>query len=182
MGIREQELRIAEAQYRSIFENALEGIFQSNQEGHFLNVNPALAKIYGYDTPTEMLMMITDISGQVYVDPQARIDFLKQMQTCDELKNWEYQIYRKDGSITWVEENTRAVRDLHGQILYFEGIVQDISDRVYREEQLRRQLKELQIEIDHEQRKEEVVSLTSSNYFQEVKKEIAAINLEDFWT
>ncbi|MEL7068371.1 MAG: response regulator [Cyanobacteria bacterium J06581_3] len=182
MSLREQELRIAEAQYRSIFENALEGIFQSNQEGHFLNVNPALAKIYGYDTPTEMLRAITDISGQVYVDPQARIDFLKQMQTCDELKNWEYQIYRKDGSITWVEENTRAVRDLHGQILYFEGIVQDISDRVYREEQLRRQLKELQIEIDHDQRKEEVVSLTSSNYFQEVKKEIAAINLEDFWT
>ncbi|MEL6355264.1 MAG: response regulator, partial [Cyanobacteria bacterium J06627_28] len=182
MSLREQELRIAEAQYRSIFENALEGIFQSNQEGHFLNVNPALAKIYGYDTPTEMLRAITDISGQVYVDPQARIDFLKQMQTCDELKNWEYQIYRKDGSITWVEENTRAVRDLHGQILYFEGIVQDISDRVYREEQLRHQLKELQIEIDHEQRKEEVVSLTSSNYFQEVKKEIAAINLEDFWT
>ncbi|MEL6815860.1 MAG: histidine kinase, partial [Cyanobacteria bacterium J06598_3] len=66
--------------------------------------------------------------------------------------------------------------------LYFEGIVQDVSDRVYREEQLRHQLKELQIEIDHEQRKEEVVSLTSSNYFQEVKKEIAAINLEDFWT
>ncbi|MEL6259966.1 MAG: response regulator [Cyanobacteria bacterium J06626_6] len=182
MGLRERELRIAEAQYRSIFENALEGIFQSNQEGHFLNVNPALAKIYGYDTPADMLRAITDISGQVYVDPQARVDFLQQMQTCDQLKNWEYQIYRQDGSITWVEENTRAVRDIQGQILYFEGIVQDISDRIYREEQLRRQLKELRIEIDQEQRQEEVVSLTSSNYFQEVQKEISAINLEDFWT
>ncbi|MEL6815864.1 MAG: histidine kinase, partial [Cyanobacteria bacterium J06598_3] len=75
----------------------------------------------------------------------------------------------------------RAVRDKHNEILYYEGIVQDITQRVYREDQLRRQLKELQIEINQEQRQEEVVSLTSSNYFQEVQKEVAAINLENFW-
>src|SRR5262245_27350590 len=64
----EQELRQAEAKYRSIFENAVEGIFQTTPEGQYLSVNPALACIYGYETPDELMKSLTDISEQLYVD------------------------------------------------------------------------------------------------------------------
>lgn len=178
----EDALKIAEEKYRSIFENALEGIFQSSPDGRFISVNPAMAKIHRYSSADEMMASVDNISKQIYVDPMRRQDFIKAIAEKGTVKDFEYRSYCKDGSIIWTQVDARAVRDKNDQILYYEGIVQDITDRVYREEQLRVQLKELQVEIDKERCEEEVVSLTSSNYFQEVKKEVSAINLEDFWT
>ncbi|NJN87733.1 MAG: PAS domain S-box protein, partial [Leptolyngbyaceae cyanobacterium SL_7_1] len=176
-----EALRIAEENYRSIFENALEGIFQSSPEGQFINVNPALAKIYGYDSPTEMMASITNIGEQLYVDAEKRTEFRNLLEKQGIVKNFEYRCYRKDGTIIWTEIDARVVKDSNDRILYYEGIVQDISDRKRREDELRRQLAELKIEIDQQKREKEVESLTASTYFQEVKEEMANVNLDEFW-
>ena len=177
----EEALRIAEENYRSIFENALEGIFQSSSEGRFISVNPALARIYGYDSPQEMIESITNISEQLYVDPEKRTEFRKLLEQQDTVKDFEYRCYCKDGSIIWTEINARVVKDNHGNILYYEGLVQDVTERKRREDQLRRQLKELKIEIDQKKRQEEVATLTESSYFQEVQQEVAKVDLDEFW-
>lgn len=174
--------RIAEENYRSIFEHALEGIFQSSPEGRFINVNPAMAKIYGYDSPQEMLNTITDIGTQVYVDPEDQAEFQRQLEQHDQVKDFEYRVYQKDSEIIWVQEDTRAVRDGAGQLLYYEGMIQDITDRKRRENELRKQLEELKIEIDHKKRETEVAMLTESGYFQEVQQELAEISLDEFWS
>ncbi len=178
----EEALRIAEENYRSIFENALEGIFQSSPQGRFLSVNPALARIYGYNSPKEMIDSITNISEQLYVDPEKRIEFRKLLEQQDTVKDFEYRCYCKDGSIIWTEINARVVKDNHGNILYYEGLVQDVTERKHREDELRRQLKELKIEIDQKKRQEEVATLTESSYFQEVQQEIAEVDLDEFWS
>jgi PAS domain S-box-containing protein len=178
----EEALRIAEENYRSIFENALEGIFQSSLEGRYLNVNSAMARIYGYDSPQEMIETITDIGTQIYVDRLDQAEFKRQLEEHDQVNDFEYRVYQKDGSIIWIQEDTRAVRDHQGQLLYYEGMIQDITDRKNREDELRRQLEELKIEIDHKKREKEVAMLTGSSYFQEVQQEVAEVNLDEFWS
>ncbi|MBW4655306.1 MAG: PAS domain S-box protein [Kaiparowitsia implicata GSE-PSE-MK54-09C] len=177
----EEALRIAEENYRSIFENALEGIFQSSPQGYFINVNPTLARIYGYASPQEMIDSITDISSQLYVDADRRTEFIRAIEQQGTVKDFEYRCHCKDGTIIWTQIDARVVRDDSGNVLYYEGIVQDITERKQREEQLRRQLEELQIEIDHKQREAEVATLTSSNYFKEIQQEMTTINLDEFW-
>ncbi|NER80758.1 MAG: PAS domain S-box protein [Leptolyngbya sp. SIO1D8] len=177
-----EALRIAEENFRSIFENALEGIFQSSPEGRFLSVNPALAQIYGYDFPQEMIEQITDIGEQLYVDPERRTEFRDLLKKHGFAKNFEYRCYRKDGSIIWTQIDARSVKDKNGNLLYYEGIVQDITNRKRREDELKRQLEELQIEIDQKKREEEVATLTQSTYFQEVQEEISDVNLDEFWS
>ncbi|NEZ63863.1 PAS domain S-box protein [Leptolyngbyaceae cyanobacterium CCMR0082] len=177
-----ETIRIAEENYRSIFENALEGIFQSSPEGRFINVNPALANIYGYDSPQEMIDSITDIGSQLYVDPARRTDFQSKIDQQDSVTGFQYQCYCKDGKIIWTQIHARAVRSSQGQVLYYEGIVQDITERKQREDELKRQLAELKIEIDQQQRQEEVATLTASRYFQEVQQEIAEVDLDEFWS
>ena len=122
-------LRQAEQKYRSIFENAVEGIFQTTPEGHFLSVNPALARIYGYATPEELTSNLTNIRQQAYVNPQRRDKFMQVMTECGEVSGFESEVYRVDGSVIWISESARAVCDADGQLLYYEGSVEDISDR-----------------------------------------------------
>lgn len=177
-----EELRIAEENYRSIFENALEGIFQSSPQGRYINVNPALAKIYDYDSPTEMIESITNISDRIYVDSEKRVEFIERLDRQGTVKDFEYRSYRKDGSIIWTQIDARVVKDSQGNVLYYEGIVQDISDRKRREDELRKQLEELKIEIDQKKRETEVAMLTESSYFQEVQQEMSEVNLDEFWS
>lgn len=177
-----EELQISEENYHSIFENALEGIFQSSPEGIFINVNPALAKIYGYASPSEMMASITNIGEQLYVDPEKRTEFSELLAKREAVKNFEYRCYCKDQQIIWVQIDARSVKDKVGNVLYYEGIVQDITDRKRREDDLRKQLEELKIEIDHTKREKEVAMLTESSFFQEVKKEMAEVNLDEFWS
>lgn len=138
----EAALRIAEENYRGIFENALEGIFQSTPRGRFIRINPAMARIYGYDSPEEMLAQVTDIERQIYVDPQVREDFQRCMDEAGKVQNMVYQSYRKDGSIIWVEENTHAVQDEDGNLLYYEGIIEDITEQKRQKELLEERVKE----------------------------------------
>ena len=134
----EDASRQAEAKYRSIFENALEGIFQSSAEGHYLSANPTLAKIYGYTSPQELIESLTDIEHQLYVKPQRRAEFVRLMQENDAVSGFDSQVYRKDGSVIWISENARAVRDPNtGELLYYEGLVENITERKRAKEQLR---------------------------------------------
>ena len=135
----EAALRQAEERYRSIFENAVEGIFQSTLEGSYISVNPALARIYGYSSPEEMMAKITNIEQQVYVDPNRRAEFVAAMQNDNSVSRFESQVYRQDGSIIWISESARNVRNSQGQVLYYEGTVQDITERKLAEEALRYQ-------------------------------------------
>ncbi|MBV8640403.1 MAG: SpoIIE family protein phosphatase, partial [Verrucomicrobia bacterium] len=130
-----EALRRAEQKYRSIFENATEGIFQTTPDGHYLSANPALARMYGYDSPEELLAALTDISRQLYVQPARRAEFTLAMQQYEKVLEFESQIYRRDGSVIWISENARAVHDeVTGELLYYEGMVQDITRRKSAEE------------------------------------------------
>lgn len=134
----EEGRRQAEAKYHSLFENAVVGIFQTTPDGHYINANPALAKIYGYDSPAELMAGLTDIQQQLYVDPSRRHEFTRLIQQYDAVSKFESQIYRKDGSIIWILENARAVRDAQGKLLYYEGFVEDVTSRHRAEEALRK--------------------------------------------
>jgi PAS domain S-box-containing protein len=122
-------LRQAEQKYRSIFENAVEGIFQTTPEGHFLSVNPALARIYGYATPEELTLNLTKIRQQAYVNPQRQEEFMRAINKSGEVSGFESEVYRADGYVIWISESARAVRDEDGNTLYYEGSIEDISDR-----------------------------------------------------
>src|ERR1700748_2393201 len=88
--------------YRSIFENAIEGIFQTTPSGGYLNVNPALAKMYGYESPQALIAGLTAIDNHLYVDPPRRGDFVKIMAEAGSVRGFEAQIYRKDRSTMWI--------------------------------------------------------------------------------
>jgi diguanylate cyclase (GGDEF)-like protein/PAS domain S-box-containing protein len=123
----EESLKRAEAKYRGIFEHAIEGIFQSTVDGRFLISNPMLAEIYGYASPEDLIANLTDIEQQLYVDPQRRLELIKLLEAQEDVKFFESEVYRQDKSIIWTSENVHAVRDKAGNILYFEGTVEDIT-------------------------------------------------------
>jgi PAS domain S-box-containing protein len=124
----EKALKEAEEKYRGIFENAVEGIFQTTPEGRYLSVNPALARMRGYETPAELMAHITDIGRELYVDPADR-DRLKQLlETNGVVKGFKTRMHRRDGSIMWVLINARSVQDADGAVKYFEGFVQEIRE------------------------------------------------------
>lgn len=132
-----QQLEVAEAKYRSIFENAGEGIFQSTPDGRYITANPALARIYGCDSPEEVTAKFTDIERQLYVDPARRNEFLRSIEESGTVSDFESKIYRSDGSIVWISEKARAVRDSSGSVLYYEGLIEDITQRKQAQESLR---------------------------------------------
>jgi len=125
----EEALRQAEEKYRSIFENAVEGIFQSTPAGRYLSVNPALARMYGYESPEELMGSVTDITHKLYVDPNQRKEMIRLLEWRGVLQGFEYEVYRKDGSRIWISESARVVRDEGGQTLYYEGTIEDITER-----------------------------------------------------
>ncbi|WP_375469026.1 ATP-binding protein [uncultured Nostoc sp.] len=132
-----QKLKVAEAKYRSIFENAVEGIFQSSPDGRYITANPALARIYGYSLAEEVTANFTDIEHQLYIDPNRRAEFVRLMEKYGSVSEFESQIYRRDGSIVWISEKAYAVLDEHGKLLYYEGLIEDITQRKQTEEELR---------------------------------------------
>lgn len=137
----------AEEKYRSIFVNAVEGIFQTTPDGRFITANPSLARMLGYDSPDEMLSSRTDIARQQYVDPERRSEFKRLLEEHGVVWEFEHQAYRKDGSKIWLSENVRVVRDEGGAVLYYEGFTEDITEHKRADERLRqseRQLAEAQ--------------------------------------
>lgn len=127
----------AEEKYHGVFDNLVEGIFQTSPDGRYLMANTALARIYGYETPEELMRSLTDISRRLYVEEGRRAEFIRLMQEHDVLAGFESQIFRKDGSVIWISENCRAIRDSKGRLLYYEGTVEDTTQRRLAEEKLR---------------------------------------------
>jgi PAS domain S-box-containing protein len=125
----EEALREAEEKYRVIFENANEGIFQSTPEGRFLVVNPAFARMHGFDSPEDLIRSWDDISRQIYADPARREEFKRLLEENGIVRGFEHQVFRKDGSKIRISVNARAVRDEGGAIRYYEGTAQDINER-----------------------------------------------------
>jgi two-component system sensor histidine kinase/response regulator len=124
-----QELEQAQKKYRDIFQQAVEGIFQTSPSGRFIEVNPALARIYGYESAQALLNQVTDIGKQLYVDQRRRRHFQQLMDRRGEVHDYESEIFRQDGKKIWIAETGRVVKDEDGTIKYYEGIVEDISER-----------------------------------------------------
>ncbi len=133
----EAALQKSEEKYRSIFENAVEGIYQTTPEGHFISANPALAKMLGYETPEEMTNHIVDIGKQVYVNPEARAKFGQILEEHGIVEGFEMRLHRKDGGNIRAVTNARAVRDGAGKVLHYEGTMEDVTDRKRTEDELR---------------------------------------------
>jgi two-component system, cell cycle sensor histidine kinase and response regulator CckA len=133
----EEALRSAEQKYRTIFEDAMEGIYQITPQGGYISANPSLARMLGFESPAELIEMREDIRNQGYVHPEMYEEFVSWLRRNCVVQNFEYQVYRKDKKVIWVSENAHSVRDADGQILYFEGTVQDITERRELEQQLR---------------------------------------------
>ena len=126
-----------EEKYHSVFDHLVEGIFQTTPEGRYLMANAALARIYGYSSPEELIQGLTDIGRRLYVEEGRRDEFVRLMQEHDTITGFESPIYRKDGSVIWISENCRAFRDARGRLLYYEGTVEDITQRRQAAENLR---------------------------------------------
>jgi PAS domain S-box-containing protein len=141
----EESRKETEERYRSIFENAVEGIFQTTLDGKFVAVNPALARMYGYDSPDEMIATITDIGSQLYVDPGRRDEFIRLMRTQKEVTGFEALVYRKNGSFMWISENVRGRRNQAGAFVGYEGTVEHLTERKLAEERLRATLEQIRM-------------------------------------
>lgn len=137
----EVAIKEAEERYRSIFENAIEGIFQSTTDGKFISVNPAMARILGYESPEELIASRTDIGIQHYVDPNSREQLLQLLAEQGIVVGYECEVYRKNLSRIWVIENIRVICDESGTVLHYEGSIEDITERKMLEEQFRQSQK-----------------------------------------
>ena len=126
----------AELRYRSIFENSVIGIFQTTADGHYLAANKALATLYGYKTPQELMISLQDIATRLYVDPGRRDQFKHLIQEFDKVIEFESEVFCRDGSRIWISETAHAVRDSEGELIYYEGTVQDVTQRRMHESEL----------------------------------------------
>ncbi len=130
-----EALRASEEKYRDLYENAVEGITRSTLD-ELLEVNPALARMHGFDSPREMVETMRDVGKKLWVDPQERERYKQILQKDGFVKGFENQVYKKDGSRIWTSLSTREVRDRKGRFLYYEGTVTDITARKQAEEAL----------------------------------------------
>ena len=134
----EAEIWQANETYRQIFENAVEGLFQSKPEGRFVKVNRALASILGYDSPEDLMESVTDISKQLYVDVAKRPELFELISSQGSVSNYEVELKRKDGRHIWVALSLRAVRDSEERLIRLEGLANDITARKLSELELQR--------------------------------------------
>jgi PAS domain S-box-containing protein len=129
-------LRAGERRYRLIFENAVEGIYRSTREGRFIEANPAMARILGYDSVNDLLLGIRDMGRQLYVDPGKRSELLDKLKQDGMVSNFEAQCYRQDGSTIWASLHSRAIYDDSGEIKFIEGLFEDITRRKQIEQEI----------------------------------------------
>ncbi len=129
----------AEARYQGIFESALEGIYHTSPDGRLLVANPALARILGYDSPQELMAAVNDVGTQLYVEPERRTEMRALLERDGSVRAFEFQVFRRNGEVIWLSVNSVAQRDAAGKTLYYEGIIEDITDRRIYQAQIERQ-------------------------------------------
>lgn len=123
------DLKKTEKKYRSIFDNSIEGIFQTTPEGKGVIANKALSSILGYSSPEDLLNSVVQVTTDIYVDSYKRDEFLELLNLNGHIQNFEFQAYRKDKSIIDVSCNARYVRDDEGNIIHIEGTLEDLTDK-----------------------------------------------------
>jgi PAS domain S-box-containing protein len=137
----EMALAVAEEKYRSLFENAVGGIFQSTPEGTFISANPAMARILGFESPEELIGLRRDIGSQHYVEKNCRKELEELLEEHGVVIGFECEVYRRDLSRIWTQENIRVVRDADGRVIRYEGSIEDITERKHLEDKFRQSQK-----------------------------------------
>ncbi len=135
----ERALRAAELKFRGLFENAIEGIFSAAPDGTIVEANPAMARIFGYASPAEFMAALNDENVTLFEEEGRDREFRSLMLAQGEVLGFESQVCRKDDRIIWISQNARAVRDEKGEVLFYEGSVEDITAR-----------KEAQARLEHQ--------------------------------
>lgn len=126
----ERALRDSETRYRELFENAVTGVYRSTPEGRFISVNPAMARLYGFESPAEMLAWNErERGGAAFQKAAEHQRFVELIERQGKVENFESRIVDRHGNTLWVSETSRAVRDAEGRLLYYEGFVTDITAR-----------------------------------------------------
>jgi PAS domain S-box-containing protein len=130
------ELALAQKRYQEIFDHTADGIYQSTVDGKFIMANPSMSRIFGYDSPEDIIHTVTDIGTQVYADPDERKKMAQILLAEGHVEDFELQVLTKKKETIRVSANIRIVKDDQGAISYFEGVVEDITERKKTEEQL----------------------------------------------
>ncbi|RUT04855.1 hypothetical protein DSM106972_044250 [Dulcicalothrix desertica PCC 7102] len=155
----EDALRIDAESYKSIFENALQGIYQATPDGQIVFVNQSMAMIHGFDNPITMIETVNTINYKLYVDNEWRSSFRYLLEAQGQVIGIEYQVYKYSGEIIWIAESARAVRDANGKAIYYEGILEDITQRKIKELALQREIEKLQTEINQTRNTQQVTEV-----------------------
>ena len=142
------EQRLAEESYRKLFEGSVDGIYVTTPAGALLNANPALARMMGYKTPEDLANSIGDITRTIYVDPAARAEYQALMRRDGMVREFEYQVRRRDGAVLWLSDSATVVRDDAGEVVRYEGTVRDITDQKRAEDAIAEGRRLLQQVID----------------------------------
>ena len=164
--------RRTETRYRSIFDHAVEAIYQSSPEGRLLDANPAMARLLGYASPQELIDAMQDVGTQLYADPKARAELLGLLQRQGHFEESEVQVYRRDGSLIWVSENAHAVKTESGELLYYEGTFVDVGARRAAEMALHVSEEKYRTLVDHSQ---DGVFITQEDLYTYVNQAYAAM-------
>ncbi len=169
----EESLLAVQQRYRSLFENSTDGIFQITPDGYYIACNPSLARLYGYESPNQFLSHITGVGQYLHKDPQRRYQFLDLLHSKGLVEDFESQVYRQDGTLIWICQSAWAVRDATGYILYYEGLVKDITKQKLTEaalqtaqakleaqsQELENVLKKLELAQEHLKQREKMSTL-----------------------
>ncbi|MBN9421343.1 MAG: EAL domain-containing protein [Candidatus Accumulibacter sp.] len=160
----QRQLAETELRYRSIFENSVVGMFQTTADGHYLAANRALAQLYGYETPANLVASLRDIAARLYVDPGRRDEFARLISERGRVIDFESEVYRADGSRIWIAESAHAVHDGAGALLYYEGTVEDISER-----------RQYQARLEHQATHDPLTGLPNRNLLQDRLSQAVAL-------
>ena len=132
-----QTIKESEKKYRSVFENSISGIYRTTKEGRLLTLNPAFCRMLNYGSQEELRSVVTNIDTQLYVVPEDRARLLELLEKNNSVQGFETRFYKKDHSIIWIKADVWTIRDTNNNILYYEGIAEDITDRLQKEKELK---------------------------------------------